>query len=83
MSAVAIVVLMVAASGVGYLAGRRANPRVPSWQQRTSRTVLGRQALALALLMAVSQVERSAQRRLRPMARRESMTGRVRRMARR
>ncbi|WP_425005130.1 hypothetical protein [Mycolicibacterium sp. S3B2] len=85
MSAVGIVVLLVAALGVGYLVGRRSNPRVPTWQQRTSRTVLGRQALVLALLMAVSQVERSTQRRLRPAMRREpaSSVNRLRRLARR
>lgn len=85
MSAVGMVVLLMAALGVGYLAGRRSNPRVPTWQQRTSRTVLGRQALVLALLMAVSQVERSTQRRLRPGAGRQPATSvaRLRRLARR
>ena len=85
MSAVGIVVLLVAALGVGYLAGRRVNPRVPTWQQRTSRTVLGRQALMLALLMAVSQVERSTHRRLRQTARGEPAmsVNRLRRLARR
>ena len=85
MSAAGIVVLVVAALGVGYLAGRRANPRVPTRQQRTSRTVLGRQALVLALLMAVSQVERSTHRRLRPAMRRGSAppVNRLRRLARR
>lgn len=84
MSALGVMLLVVAALGVGYHAGRRGAARTPSWRQRTRRTALGRQALVLALLMAVSQVERSAQRRL-PLGRQQPTThlGRLRRLARR
>lgn len=85
MTAVGVLVLVVAALGVGYQAGRHANPRVPTWRQRTRRAALGRQALALAVLMSAARLERSVHRRLPPLARRGAPTyvGRILRVARR
>ncbi|TRW78755.1 hypothetical protein FK535_24430 [Mycolicibacterium sp. 018/SC-01/001] len=57
----------MAATGLsGYYLGRRSSSRSRSWRQRTRRPVLARQAVGLLALVAVSQLQRSAQRRVAP-----------------
>jgi uncharacterized membrane protein YhiD involved in acid resistance len=69
MTALGVFAALVAALGIGYLLGYRRGSRTPSWRQRTSRVALGRQAVSLVALVAASQLQRTARRKL-PLTRR-------------
>ncbi|AFM18748.1 hypothetical protein Mycch_4025 [Mycolicibacterium chubuense NBB4] len=69
MTAVAVLLMVVAAAVIGYHVGRRAAVPSPTWRQRTRRSALGRQAIGLITLLAVGELERTMQRRLRGRAR--------------
>ncbi len=62
MAAVVVISLMAASALVGYLLGRRAAPRTPTWQQRMRRPALARQTVTLLALVAASQLQRAAHR---------------------
>ena len=62
-TALGVAAALVAALCVGYLVGRRAGQRTPTWKQRTRRTALGRQAVGLIALVAASQLQRAVRRR--------------------
>jgi hypothetical protein len=79
MTVLAMVVALTAAASVGYLFGRRAGSRRPTWKQRTRRTALGLQAVSLIMLMTASHVQRSAHRRLPSIVRRLSFLPYIRR----
>lgn len=49
---------------IGYVIGRRAGQNKPTWKQRTRRTTLGRQAVGLVMLVAVSQLQRAIFKRM-------------------
>ncbi|OBJ50313.1 hypothetical protein [Mycobacterium sp. 1423905.2] len=53
MTALAIVLAMVAALGAGYHAGRRAGCAPRTWKSRTSRTALAKEAVILIGLVAI------------------------------
>ena len=64
--AVIVVISLMAATGLlGYLLGRRSVVPTPTWQQRMRRPALARQTVTLLALMAASQLQRSAHRRVR------------------
>lgn len=65
MAAVVVLSLMAVSGLLGYLMGRRATVPAPSWQQRMRRPALARQTVTLLALMAASQLQRSAHRRVR------------------
>ena len=64
MAAVVVISLMAASGLLGYLLGRRATVPTPTWQQRMRRPALARQTFTLLALMAASQLQRSAHRRV-------------------
>ncbi|WP_163722278.1 hypothetical protein [Mycolicibacterium psychrotolerans] len=64
MAAVVVISLMAASGLLGYLLGRRATRRTPTWQQRMRRPALARQTVTLVALVAASQLQRSAHRRV-------------------
>ncbi|RZT25986.1 hypothetical protein EV589_1737 [Mycobacterium sp. BK558] len=64
MAAVVVISLMALSGLLGYLVGRRATRRAPTWQQRIQRPALARQAVTLMALVAASQLHRSAHRRV-------------------
>lgn len=70
MTALGMAIALLAAMLVGYVIGRRAAAKAPSWRQRTTRTALGRQAIGLVALATVSQLERTVQKKLGFTARR-------------
>ena len=55
---------LLAALCVGYLVGRRAGRRNPTWRQRTRAGALGRQAVTLAALVATNRLQRLVRRQL-------------------
>ncbi|OAN41604.1 hypothetical protein [Mycolicibacterium iranicum] len=65
MTAIGVIAALVLTLGVGYVLGYRRGSRTPTWRQRTGRVALGRQAVSLVTLLAVSHLQRSARRRLR------------------
>ena len=65
MAAVVVISLMAASALLGYLLGRRVTTPRPTWQQRLRRPALARQTVTLLALMAASQMQRSAHRRVR------------------
>ncbi|MDA2892737.1 hypothetical protein PDG61_17590 [Mycolicibacterium sp. BiH015] len=65
MTALGVIAALFAAMCVGYVLGYRRGARTPTWRQRTGRVALGRQAVSLVMLVAVSRLQRSARRRLR------------------
>ncbi|CAN3130354.1 hypothetical protein ACNUDN_20710 [Mycobacterium sp. smrl_JER01] len=69
MTALALTATLLAASStaalsIGYVLGRRAGPRKPTWRQRTSRLSLGRQAAGMLVLLAAGRLERQVRRRM-------------------
>ncbi|MBI5338276.1 MAG: hypothetical protein HZB45_11405 [Mycolicibacterium rufum] len=64
MAAVVVISLMAMSGLLGYLVGRRATRRTPTWQQRIQRPALARQAVTLMALVAASQLHRSSHRRV-------------------
>src|ERR1700744_3930030 len=61
MTALAVIAALVTALWVGYYFGRRggdSRPRV-SWERRTSRTALGRLAIALTFLVVARRIRRN------------------------
>lgn len=66
MAAIVVISLMTVSGLLGYVLGRRAVVPTPSWQQRMRRPALARQTVTLLALMAASQLQRSAHRRVRP-----------------
>jgi hypothetical protein len=65
MSAVGVLLAVLAALLVGYAYGRRNATPAPTWRQRTSRTALGRRAATLAFLVTAAHLQRRVQRRYR------------------
>jgi hypothetical protein len=65
MTALGVIAALAAALCVGYVLGYRRGSRTPTWRQRTGRVALGRQAVSLVTLVAVSQIQRSTRRKLR------------------
>ncbi|MGE0215205.1 hypothetical protein [Mycolicibacterium sp.] len=63
-TALGMVAALAAGVWIGYLIGRRADAKTLSWSTRTSRVVLGRQAITLLGLLAASRLERTVRRRL-------------------
>ena len=61
---VGVTAALLAALCVGYLVGRRAGRRSPTWRERTSAGALGRQAVTLAALVAANRVQRVVRRQL-------------------
>lgn len=64
MTALGVLAALVAALCVGYVIGRRAGRKAPTWKQRTRRAALGRQAVGLIVLVAASQLQRTIGRRV-------------------
>ncbi|PRC46917.1 hypothetical protein C6A85_87635, partial [Mycobacterium sp. ITM-2017-0098] len=64
MTALGVFAAVVAALCIGYVLGRRAGQRAPTWKQRTRRTALGRQAVGLIALVAASQLQRAIGKRV-------------------
>ncbi|WP_048635354.1 hypothetical protein [Mycolicibacterium aurum] len=69
MTALGVFAALVAALCIGYVLGRRAGQRTPSWRQRTSRAALGRQAVGFIALVAAGRLERTVRRRFPAIAR--------------
>jgi Kef-type K+ transport system membrane component KefB len=63
-TALGVLAAMVVALSIGYVIGRRAGRRGPTWKQRTRRRALGRQAVGLVVLVAASQLQRSIGKRV-------------------
>ncbi|OKH67372.1 hypothetical protein [Mycolicibacterium obuense] len=64
MAAIVVFSMMAATGLFGFYLGRRSASQSKSWRQRTRRPVLARRAVGLLALVAVSQLQRSAQQRL-------------------
>lgn len=56
MTAFAVTCALVAALGIGYHFGRRADSTSPTWKKRTSRLALGRLAISLLMLMTARRI---------------------------
>jgi len=65
MTTLGLICGLAAGMWIGYRLGRRASAPAPSWQSRTRRSALGRQAITLVALVTASQLQRSVQRRVR------------------
>ncbi|MDG4666069.1 hypothetical protein [Mycobacterium sp. 236(2023)] len=76
MTALGILVALTAALCIGYAVGYRRGSRTPTWRQRTSRAALGRQAVGLIAMVAASQLQRAARRKLPVTRRLPSLFGR-------
>jgi hypothetical protein len=60
MTALAVILALVASLGIGYQFGRGSAAAVcrPTWKQRTSRVALGKRAIGLMLLVSARRVQR-------------------------
>lgn len=68
MAPLGVLAALVVALCIGYVLGRRAGRRSPTWKQRTRRSALGRQAVGLVVLVAASRLQRTIRKRLPPSA---------------
>ncbi|MBV5245943.1 hypothetical protein KUF57_20600 [Mycolicibacterium sp. PAM1] len=64
MTALGLFAAVSAALWIGYLIGHRRGSRKHSWRERTSRATLGRQAVNLIAMVTLSELERTARKRL-------------------
>jgi hypothetical protein len=64
MVALELICVAVAAMWLGYRLGRRTTTPAPTWWRRLRRSPLGQQAVALIVLVAAGQVQRSMRRKL-------------------
>ncbi|MBI3226874.1 MAG: hypothetical protein HYZ39_17650 [Mycolicibacterium cosmeticum] len=53
---------LAAASLLGFVVGRRSVSKAPSWNHRTSRSALAKQALSLVTLLAAGELQRAVGR---------------------
>ncbi|BBY75856.1 hypothetical protein MPRF_27550 [Mycolicibacterium parafortuitum] len=64
MTAFGMLAALAAAACLGYAFGYRRGARTQPWRKRMSRPALARQATGLITLVALSQLQRAAHRRL-------------------
>ncbi|ORA37046.1 hypothetical protein BST13_10180 [Mycobacterium aquaticum] len=65
MVALELLCVAVAAMWLGYRLGRRTTKPAATWWRRMPRSALGQQAVALIVLVAANQVQRSMRRKLK------------------